>query len=86
MMVPGANATVRPNIAPFEKAMARSVPCWFHRVLLIERLEFISVISGAEYTTGAESNLLDEGIDRYLGISWHDLDQTVNRFPRIKLR
>ena len=35
-------------------------------------------MTGAEYTTSAEANLLDEGIDRYLGMrQWKDVDRII---------
>ena len=34
----------------------------------------MSVITSAEYITGVEANLLDEGIDRYFGIGLKSRD------------
>jgi hypothetical protein len=39
-------------------------------MLFFEPHRFLPFITGAEYTTSLRANLLDEGIDRYLGISW----------------
>jgi hypothetical protein len=39
-------------------------------MLLFEPHRFLLFITGAKYTTTLRANLLDEGIDRYLGIGW----------------
>ena len=39
-------------------------------MLLFEPHRFLPFLTGAEYTTSLRANLLHEGIDRYLGISW----------------
>src|SRR5215203_2171494 len=84
IIVQGLNASVRPNVElPLRKRRRDPSPACFI-VAPYRTPRFLPGIEVSEYITSVEVNLLDEGIDRYFGVSWCELKSSPkNRVGKI---